>query len=133
MVSNWRASPLFGRPQSSSAAHASVSNTSEAGYVGRAEIFLQKVLTPGGGLHANAGSSNIDDKDGILLADQVDKSMRLNFFGGHVCGDEADKLAPVQLQGAVVRRRSLEFVSQQSIHDHRLERVDCEEDSANVA
>ena len=46
-----------------------------------AEMFLHKVLTPGGGLHANAGLSNIDDKDGILLADQVDQSMRLNFFG----------------------------------------------------
>ena len=34
------------------------------------------------------------------------------FRSGHVCGDERDKLAPVQLHGGgVVRRRSLKFLS----------------------
>ena len=45
-----------------------------------AEIFLHKMLTPGG-LHADAGLSHICEKnDGALLfADKVVQSMRLNF------------------------------------------------------
>ena len=50
-----------------------------------AEIFLHKMLTPGGGLHADAGLSHISENDGTLSADQVVQSMRLNFFGAVAC------------------------------------------------
>ena len=79
-----------------------------------AEIFLHKMLTPGGGLDADAGLSHIKENDGTLFADQVVQSERFNFFrSGHVRGDEGDKLALVQLHGSgVVRRRSLGFLAQ---------------------
>ena len=49
--------------------------------------------------------------DGTLFADHVHATQF--FRSGHVCGDEGDKLAQVQLHGCgVVRRRSLEFLSQ---------------------
>ena len=72
------------------------------------------MLTAGGGLHADAGLSHIFENDGTLFADQVVHSMRLNFFrSSHVRGDEGNKLALVQQRGSgVVRRRSLEFLSQ---------------------
>ena len=44
-----------------------------------AENFLHKMLTPGGGLHADAGMNHIHENDGTLFADQVVQSMLLNF------------------------------------------------------
>ena len=37
----------------------------------QAAIFLHTMLTPGGGLHADAGLSHIYENDGTLFADQV--------------------------------------------------------------
>ena len=50
-----------------------------------AEIFLHKMLTPGGGLHAGAGLSHTYENDGALFADQVVQPPRLNFFGAVTC------------------------------------------------
>ena len=78
-----------------------------------AEMFLHKMLTPGFCLHADADLSHIFENDGTLFADQVVQSIRHIFRSRHVCDDEGDKLAPVQLHGSgVVRRRSLGFLSQ---------------------
>ena len=78
-----------------------------------AEIILHTMLTLGGGPHADAGLSHIHENDGTLFADHVVQSMRLFFRSGHVCGDEGEQLAIVQLHGSgVVHRRSLEFLFQ---------------------
>ena len=47
-------------------------------FVLEAVIFSQKMLTPGGGLHADAGLSHISENDGTLFADQVVHSTRLD-------------------------------------------------------
>ena len=57
------------------------------------------MLTVVGGLHADAGLSHINENDGTLFADQVGPNHATQYFrSSHVCGDEGDKLALVQLR-----------------------------------
>ena len=90
-----------------------------------AEFFLHKMLTPGGGLHADAGLSQIDENDGTLFADQVAQSMRLNFSGQSRVWRRRGQACTC----ATERRRSCSPTV--TIHDRRLVREDCEKRLSN--